>query len=142
MTQTVPPAPATLPESELNRRVIVSLYRALKAGDINAVVALLDPEVVLVEADSLPAPGIHRGRDAFLQAAAVMLKHLDVSDGAVDALLADGDAVMALARARWRRADGQSVDIRIAEYWRLRDGKVIECQPYYGDTAAMLADRR
>ena len=137
MTRTVGD-PTITSETERNRGVIISLYRAVGRRDAEAIAALLDPDVVLIEADSLPAPGTHRGRDAFMKAAATMFEHLDVSEGTMDALLADGDSVVGLLRARWRRPDGTLVDIRISEHWRLRDGKVIECQPLYGDTFAML----
>lgn len=130
-----------LPEAAHNRAVVLALYGAVMRRDTDGIAAFLAPDAVLVEAPSLPAAGVHRGKEAFLAAAAVMLEHLDLSEAAIDAVVAEGDSVACLLRAGWRRSDGTTIDVAIAEWWRLRDGKIVECRPHYQDTAAMLAGR-
>jgi ketosteroid isomerase-like protein len=57
----------------------------------------------------------------------------------VDEFVADGDAVFMRGSCAWRnKKTGKAVDTPKIDFWRFRDGKVVEFYEYY-DTARVFA---
>jgi uncharacterized protein len=57
----------------------------------------------------------------------------------VDEYIAQDDAVFARGSTAWRnKKTGKTVDTPKADFWRFRDGKVVEFYEYY-DTAGIIA---
>ena len=117
-------------------------YRAYEAslrGSYDDFLALLDEDVTIALPASLPHGGTYRGktgarllRDKLMGAWA---------DFRVDILehLAGIDSVIVIIRLKAvAKATGNSVDMRIAEFWRFRAGKVVELTAYYFDTKAVF----
>lgn len=120
-----------------------SLYEAFGRGDVETVVAALDPDVEWCEAEGNPMYPGH----AFIGPQQVV-EHVFARIGAEfegfqihpRRFLADGDTVVVEARytATRHRATGKPMDAQVAHVWDLRDGRVVRFQQY-ADTRA-LAD--
>ncbi len=114
--------------------------RAFTGGSMDDVLALLDPEIAIHEVDSVPYPGTHRGHEGFLrvgggfQAAWEMvgpLRYTLIGD-------ADEDKVVSIVQVDVKsRATGRPFDLRMVEIYTVRDGRIVDIDMYYRDTAAM-----
>ncbi len=62
-----------------NRRLIVDMYAAAKAGDVDGFFSALSPEVVITEPSFLPYGGTYRGIDEFRALFGDVAKFLDMS---------------------------------------------------------------
>lgn len=117
-----------------NRRLIVDMYAAAKAGDVAGFFSALSPEVVITEPTFLPYGGTYRGIDEFRALFGDVAKFLDMSSLQVDHIVADGDHAVGLIRLSTTSGDGE---VRLAEHSILRDGKVAEMQIFVHDDAGL-----
>jgi hypothetical protein len=118
-----------------NKTIVAAFFTAAAANDQAAMAAILDPEVVVTEAESLPFGGRHVGFAAFQ--ALVRRVFLLWRDTRVDVerLIGDGQYVVVLATMHARsKADDAALSMPIAEVWRLENGRVKEIRPFYFDT--------
>ncbi|MET0547611.1 MAG: nuclear transport factor 2 family protein [Caulobacterales bacterium] len=120
-----------------NRQAVVDAYKAIEAGDPNALNALLDPNIVFIEADSLPYGGTFHGIEGAQAGVAGMFgawSHLKVE---IEDILASGDMTLAyLMMTSTSRATGKVYKGHTAEMFRFKNGKIIEWRPIYWDTHA------
>ncbi|MEO3822687.1 nuclear transport factor 2 family protein [Actinomadura sp. B10D3] len=102
--------------------------------------AYLDPEVVLHQAPGLPftGSGTWRGRDGmerFLARFSEVWESMEFLD---QEHWGDGDTVVVRSRVRFRaRATGREVETLILQLISVRDGRMLECRPFYWDPAAI-----
>jgi ketosteroid isomerase-like protein len=95
----------------------------------------LDPGIRVIEAESLPYPGVWEGLDGFVTLLETVFGiwkdcHLDVRH-----LVADGEWVVALLEMRGAETkSGIPFKMPMAEVFRVKNGKVVEITPYYFDT--------
>ncbi len=125
-----------------NVEVIRGAYEAFAAGDVEAVVAAMAPDIVWNEAESFPyADGNpYLGPDAIVQGVFARLA-TEWSDFTVTPkeILDAGDTVVALGRYTARHGEtGRPLDVPFAHVWRL-EGGVIRRFQQYTDTAGTLA---
>ncbi|QIX53619.1 nuclear transport factor 2 family protein [Rhodococcus sp. DMU1] len=125
----------TVNAAEQSKHVVQSIYDAVRTGNIEAFLALASDDMVLVEADSLAVGGTYEGRDAVLGCIGALAEHYDWSTLDVQVLIAEGEWVAAQVLVMATGPD--RLQINISEWWRVRDGKAIECRPYYLDTEVM-----
>jgi ketosteroid isomerase-like protein len=118
-----------------NRELLAKAYREMAAGDGDAIMRLLDPEVFFTEAPSLPygceARGIAEVRKAITGI------HAAWRDLRAEILeyLAAGDLVIAyMVITGISEATGREYKGPLAELFRFRNGKVVEWRPLYWDT--------
>ncbi len=108
-------------------------------GDFNALTATLDAECVLYQPASLPYGGEWRGPAGFerwLQAFGRQWSALEVKDSR---FYPDGDVVFSHSHVyATARASGQAVDWPLLQFFKVRQGKILELRPFHWDTAAML----
>ena len=106
----------------VNAARVRRLIEALRDQDLDAFVALLDPEVEL-EAQK----GSFRGRDEVRRWATVSADGQLYSRVQLDELREIGDHVAADARRQWRWRDGDELaeESKFAYLFELRDGKVL-----------------
>jgi uncharacterized protein len=108
--------------SQENLEVVSGLYDKFATGDIDSILALVDPEIEFDLSDRLPDEGIHRGREAYRQFLDRTFELWADFRVDVEELLDAGDAVVALIRtAATGRASGISIDERVAHVFWLRD---------------------
>lgn len=118
-----------------NKRLVQSVYDAIHRSDTGAVLGLLDQDIVLQEADSLPFGGTYKGIEAVSQAIGKVMETLDLANLTVAEIVAEGDRVVAFLEIPIHGREGaDKPTIPVAETWRLRDRKVIEICPYYYDS--------
>ncbi|WP_433464252.1 nuclear transport factor 2 family protein [Spirillospora sp. CA-128828] len=102
--------------------------------------ACLDPEVVLHQAPGLPftGSGTWRGREGmerFLTLFSEVWESMEFLD---QQHWGEGDTVVVRNRVRFRaRATGREVETLILQLIRVRDGRMLECRPFYWDPAAI-----
>lgn len=109
-------------------------------ADYAAVAAYLDPDVVLHQAPGLPftGTGTWRGRDGLERFLAVFSETWESMDFLEQAHWGDADTVVVHSRVRFRaRATGRDVDASILQLITVRNGRMLECRPFYWDPAAV-----
>jgi ketosteroid isomerase-like protein len=119
--------------------VVRALYAAGAQGDFATVVALLDPEVEIIEPDSLPFGGVYRGLSGFQQAMAAIAGTFADFQAIPEHYLAGDDHVAVLTRVTARLvANDAPIAVPVVDFWRVRAGKIIQLRPFYWDTAEVL----
>ncbi|MFV2172763.1 nuclear transport factor 2 family protein [Actinomadura sp. LOL_016] len=102
------------------------------------VAAYLDPDVVLQQAPGLPFTGTWQGRDGMERFLAVFSELWESMEFLDQEHLANGDTLMVRNRVRFRaRATGRDVETLILQVITVRDGRMLECRPFYWDPAAI-----
>jgi ketosteroid isomerase-like protein len=124
-----------------NVEVIRRFEDAFASGDIEGVLASLTDDVVVHECDSVPYPGDHRGKEAFLELLETFVATWELEGGlVVDEILPAGvEKVLVLSRADVvAKATGRPLELRIAEVYTVRAGAITEIVVHYWDTHAMV----
>jgi ketosteroid isomerase-like protein len=122
-----------------NLSLTLKAYEASLRGSYEDFLALLHPQVRITLPASLPHGGNYEGRDGALRLRERLMAAW--SDFRVDILehLVGADSVITMIRLQAvAKHTGRSVDTKIAEFWRFRDGQVIELSAYYFDTQAVF----
>ena len=119
-----------------NKRIVQDAYDGMRGGDVQAFLGALDDEIVVHEPDCLPYGGVTRGLREFLAVLPKAGAVLDASKLEVEELVADGDSVVAIIRIGVR---GGPDDVRLAEHWRLCDGKAVELRVFWFDPSLVPA---
>jgi uncharacterized protein len=121
-------------------RVVNSFYTALAAGDVPAVLGLLDEQVQWTEAERFPYySGTWVGPQAVVNN---LLKRLAADwtgfSATADDFMVEGDRVISFGRyAGTYKATGKSMTSAFAHLWTVRDGKLASFL-MYTDTAKVL----
>ena len=117
--------------------VIRSVYKAFSNQDLEALLALSDPDIVITQDPSLPWGGRHVGHEG-VTAFAVSLIGTSDSKITVESLFeADGHVIQCGRTAGTVRSNGNAFDIPEVHTWTVRDGLVVEGH-FAIDTPAML----
>lgn len=123
---------------QTNRQLFQSLYEAFGRGDAATVLGAFHPEIVWNQAENHP----YADRNPYVGpqqvAEGILARLVSEWEGFTvnpEALLQDGDAVVALGRYRGSfRATGRPLDAPFVHVWAVRDGRVTRFQQYT-DTA-------
>jgi ketosteroid isomerase-like protein len=126
--------------SRENVEVVEQFEHAFVRGDMDEVMSLVDEDIVVHEAPSVPYPGDHRGHDGFLKLAAAFNRVWEITSPLDLTFLDAGDTcVVVLVRFDVvARATGRPLTLELAEIYSVRDGRITELDIYYRDTAAIL----
>ena len=122
-----------------NVDVVNGAYESFAVGDVPAVIAALDENVVWDSPSPLPQRGSFRGPDgvgSFFQAVGSSWEglKLDIQD-----MLDAGDDVIAIGRgAGTLSAGGASAGYGFAHVFTLRDGKIVRFREYADPDDALL----
>lgn len=127
--------------SEGNKTVVRKLYDVIREGDLEALAAMLADD--MVEHEELP--GLEPNKDGVIQFFRGMREAFPDLAMDVDDLIAEGDRVFVRATMKGTHrgafmgipATGSNVEVPLADFFRIRDGKVAE---HWGitDTEAMM----
>ena len=109
------------------REVVESHYAAVDRRDVAGMTAHLDPDILWQEAAGSPVGGTRSGidavRDEVFATLAALFPEWTV---AIDELIVDGDTVIGLGSfVATSSATGRAVVSRVAQVWRVRDGKAV-----------------
>ncbi|XVQ15705.1 nuclear transport factor 2 family protein [Spirillospora sp. CA-255316] len=106
------------------------------------VAAYLDPEMVLHQAPGLPftGTGTWRGRDGMERFLALFSELWESMEFLDQEHWGDDDTVVVRNRVRFRaRATGREIETLILQVVTVRDGRMVECRPFYWDPASVAA---
>lgn len=108
------------------------------AGDLDGVLELLTDDITVHECQSVPYPGDHVGKPAFVQLAAAFGDSWDLKDISFRFIDAGPDQCVVLVTMDCiAKVTNQPLIIKIAEAYRMRDGRIADIEVYYFDTHAM-----
>jgi ketosteroid isomerase-like protein len=126
--------------SRANVEVIERFEDAFVRGDMDEVLSLLSPDIVVHEAPSLPYPGDHRGHDGFLALTDAFNKVWQIVSDLDITFLDAGDAhvVALVAYDVVTRPTGVPLRLRMVEVYTVGDGQITDLEVYYHDTAAIV----
>ena len=133
MTPTPTPTPTQSPAVAL----VQTIYAEVGNGNLDAVLGMLHPDFSLEQSSALPFAGTWRGEEGFKAlGAAIYAAWPDFSVKPV-AFTAIGDVVLVITQLKGTNSSGsEPLDQQMIEYWRIVDGKAIECRPFYFDPLA------
>jgi ketosteroid isomerase-like protein len=121
-----------------NLNVVRSIYDALGKGDVQNVMASMDPNIVWNEADNFPYAdgnpyvGPEAVADGVFKRLASEWEYFDVN---VESMLDAGDSIVALGHYQGKnKSTSEEIDAQFAHVWKIRDGKAATFQQYT-DTA-------
>jgi uncharacterized protein len=121
-----------------NVEQIRRLYDAFAALDLDAIVAIVDPDVEISQTDELPWGGTFHGHAGLAEFFGKLREHI-TSTVTHAAVYAAGDRVVQAGRtAGTVNATGTTFDIDEVHLFTLRDGKVVRFEAFI-DTPAMVA---
>lgn len=117
-----------------SEQAVLDFFATLSSGDLDALARQLHEDASWEPmVRGIPGAGIHQGRDKvineFLAPVRGTFRPGDPKVH-VDALVSDGERVMAETRASGQRADGKPYDNRYAWAFELRDGKILKVREY------------
>jgi ketosteroid isomerase-like protein len=117
--------------SRENVEVVRDVYGALNRGDIDAVLAVLDPSIEWWPAADELITDAYRGHDGFRALAAGVFEVSPDIQAEIEELFVVGDQVVACLHYWGRgRESGAPVEIRETHVARLRDGMITEVREY------------
>ena len=110
-------------------------YASIEAGDVEAVNAILAPDVIVHEANSLPYPGEFHGPAGFWE---LMTKVAESWEGLVASdfrFYTNENGVLARLKLTAKsRATGKHFEQELIEAWTVQDGRLKEGRIFYFDT--------
>jgi uncharacterized protein len=106
--------------------VVRQAYDALRRRDFDAMLALATPDFEMDLSERVLNPAIYRGAEGFrvfLDEIAELWTSMDIE---VERVLERGDDVLAVLAVKLQgRGSGVELESRIAQWWTLRDGKLL-----------------
>jgi ketosteroid isomerase-like protein len=124
--------------SEPSLAVVRGFYDAVAAGDVDAVLDLLDPKVEWRAPESLPWGGTFHGHDGVREALARTIDQPVEFGREVKEYLEAGERVAVLLRLFGRRKDGDGeFNVLEIHVWTVRHGKLVTFDGTF-DTATVL----
>jgi uncharacterized protein len=128
----------TTAPTDADVEVIRAIYAAMGAADLPALLARIDPAIVVTQDERLPWGGRYEGHEGFGRFAVALRTAID-SQVTTAALFAADGAVYQAGRTRGTvRGTGAAFDIPEVHRWVVRDGRAVEAH-FAIDTGAMLA---
>ena len=116
-------------------------YLGADGGDLSAMMTTLDPECVLYQPSSLPYGGEwkgHAGWEAWMKAFAHQWTSMEMKNSE---LYPSGDVVVGKSHVHAvARGTGKHVDWPLLQFFKMRNGRILELSPFYWDTAKLLHD--
>ncbi|HEX7019439.1 MAG TPA: nuclear transport factor 2 family protein [Gemmatimonadaceae bacterium] len=111
-----------------NLDVVRSVYAAFASGDLEGILASLDPDVSwrTPGAPDLPTGGLRHGVPAVREFFQLLLNTFDIADFQPRDFLAAGDKVVVLGTSReGPKGSGRLVDFRWVHVFTFRDGRIV-----------------
>ena len=124
--------------AQSNIEAVTQVYAAMAAGNGAAAMAYFDPNMVLMEPESLPYGGTYRGLAEIGAAIGKIMKYVDLAGLKLERIVADEETAIASLIATWRYADGQTRQVPMRECYTFNGGKVVAMNVFYWDVAALL----
>ena len=113
--------------AQQNLDVVRNLYAAFGRGDLEAILAPLDPQVSwrTPGAPDLPTAGLRQGIPAVREFFGLLLNTFDIADFQPRDFLAADDKVVVLGTSREGPKGGRLVDFRWVHVFTFRNGRIV-----------------
>lgn len=125
-------------QDETNKALVKQLFASILDDDREAVKALLAPDVVVHEAESMPYGGTYHGHEGYFD----LLRKLNECWIGLHAqdwhyTAGDGDVAARCLLTGTSRVSGREISQQIIELWTVKSGKLAEGRIFYFDTHAV-----
>ena len=127
--------------SQENTELVRRGYEAYAQGDIEAALAMFDPDIQVEDHDrSLDTPSTYHGRDGFLSLFATVNEGFSDVQYTPEDLTGVGNQVLVEVRRTGRgRASGARVNERQFHVWDILESRAVRFQVYLDHTDALEA---
>jgi ketosteroid isomerase-like protein len=106
-------------------------YGAIGQGNLDVMLEIVDPEVVIRDRPESPDPRTYHGHAGARQALEASDETFDAFELRPEEFIAEGDYVIVVLTMRGTgRGSGITVEERIAHQWKVRDGRAVALQVY------------
>ncbi|MDQ3819098.1 MAG: nuclear transport factor 2 family protein [Acidobacteriota bacterium] len=123
--------------SKKSVEIIAELYEALSRRDLQTIMALIDPEIVVSQTRQLPWGGEYLGFEGVQKFFTELFRHVE-SQLAVEEFVDAGDRVIVIGWTRGQvRATGATFNVRAVHVWTVKGGRGVRFEPNV-DTPKML----
>jgi ketosteroid isomerase-like protein len=113
---------------------------AFNRKDVDAYLALTDPEVAYDQPRELPGAGTYSGHEGIREYFANLEAAWESATAEIEELIDAGDSVVSIGHTAYRgRTSGAHVDKPFAIVWKLRDGRVVRGEFYFDRAEALAA---
>jgi ketosteroid isomerase-like protein len=100
---------------------------------------LVTDDFTIVEAESLPYGGVHRGIDGHRRMMEKLYETWEITSFNIEGVaVGENHATTLMTMAATLRRDGRPMEIRICEVLRMEGARIRSVTPYYFDTAAIV----
>ena len=127
-----------------NVGVVQQAYAAFGRGDLDGLIALLDPQVSwrTPGPPDLPSAGLRHGPDAVRDFFGVLLNTFEITNFIPSDFLAQGDKVVVLGTSLERvKATGTAIDFRWVHVFTLHNGRIVAFEEP-ADVSALVDEYR
>ena len=120
--------------SENTRATVTELYDAYRRRDVERFAALLHDDIdwiIYGPIDVFPFVGLRRGRAAVMEAVAGIAEGYSLESHVPEVTIVDGDRAAVMSDVGFKqRATGRTLRFRVANFLRIKDGKLIEFREF------------
>jgi ketosteroid isomerase-like protein len=114
-----------------NIEAIKQAYAAAGQGNLEGMLDIIDPEIVLRDRPESPDPRTYHGHTGVRQALESSEESFESFELQPEEFIAEGNYVIVVLKMRGTgRGSGVPVEERIAHQWKVHDGKVVALQVY------------
>jgi len=122
--------------AERNKELVLKQYEAVQNADVESFFSRCDPNMVIHEASSMKVGGIYRGMEELGGLLGQLAGLYDMTTINMERIVAGDEYVVAMGS--FMTAD-HSYQVKITEWWQIKDDKVVEVRPFYWDTQELNA---
>ncbi len=127
---------------DLNIATTQAIYAAVPAGDLDAALSLLDPQIRITYygTDAIPYAGDYRGIDQAVAFFTAVGEAIEIVEMQAWKFIAHGDDLAAWGRQRFRRVEtGQEWESEFAHIITLREGRWLYFRDFMNSALTHLA---
>lgn len=125
-----------------NVEIVRRGFAAMSRGDVETVLADMDPEIEWSPTDDFVDIGPFRGHDGVRELMNLVLGAFEYYSLEPEELIEVGDAVVAPVRQTGRgKGSGVAVDVRYVLVFTMRGGRAVRVQSFYDRQQALAAAR-
>jgi ketosteroid isomerase-like protein len=119
---------------QATRAALYNLYEAYERRDVARIADLIDDEidwVIYGPVAILPFEGARRGKSEVMATLCAISNELDLTRCVPEVVLVDGERAAAICEVAFKqRTTGRMLRLRLADFLRFRDGRLIEFREF------------